>query len=180
MISPSGQVRDKAAHIRGGRGGCAFYPASPGVLGWPPLRLVSPDGREERSSGHRQRWEAVTLFPGMLVVYPMEVNFLPRRAAPLSNVALILSFLSKNSLPILSRKPPDASFPSPQGRGVPHILDGYRGWTRRETSFPSLALVPMLGASHAEPQFCHLEKGQMARTPEEPPAFLKTANSPPE
>lgn len=31
MIIPPGQVRDKAAHIRGGRGGSAFYPASHGV-----------------------------------------------------------------------------------------------------------------------------------------------------
>lgn len=116
MISPSGQVRDKAAHIRGGRRGCAFYPASPGVLGWPPLRLVSLDGRGERSPGHRQRQEAVTLFPGILLVYPMEVNFLSRRAVPLRKAALIFCLLSKNSLPIPSWKPPDASFPSPRGR----------------------------------------------------------------
>lgn len=76
MISPPGQVREKAAHIRGGRGGRAFHPASRGVPGWPPLRLGSRGGREERSSGHPQRRDAVTLFTGTLLVYPTQVNFL--------------------------------------------------------------------------------------------------------
>lgn len=41
--------------------------------------------------------------------------------------------------------------PSPllEGAEYPHVLDRYRGWPGRETSFPRLALVPTQGASRA-------------------------------
>lgn len=69
IISPPGQVRDKAAHIRGDRGGEGLLPGQSRCL-----RAAAVEAglqRWARSSGHHQRREAVTLFPGNLLVYLM-------------------------------------------------------------------------------------------------------------
>ena len=107
---PPGQVRDKAAHIRGDRGGSAFHPASYGVSGRPPLRLIS---RWARSSGHQQRRAAVTVFPGALFSALQEVNVLAQPA-----LAIWPNFLPTQqeltALPFW-----EASFHSPSGALCP-------------------------------------------------------------
>lgn len=66
--------------------------------------------------GHHQRREVAKLFLGILLVYPVEVNFLFPQVVPLAVYPKFSLLLSKNPLPVSSRKPPSASFPSPRRR----------------------------------------------------------------
>lgn len=116
MISPPGQVRDKARHIRGGRGGSAVHPASQGA------GMVSPDAHEEPVQVARAP-PSCALGPQEArgSQGPCECDPQPSASFPgesLSQPPLIPTLPGK---PLPTLKPPAAPFPpSRAGSSSPH------------------------------------------------------------